>query len=163
MTEKRSGPKYKGMIKHVDIDAGYALWLPSDWTKIDMVDGHDGVIFTPYPDDINTCIAAEKRILEDAVTDEDIPVLRQAFHEAVRAMPEVEVEKFDEAMTATLKIFDAVFSYNENGTTRKRWVRNVYWGEAQLIIIAQGATPEEYEHWLPMFFNTLMTAEAGNP
>jgi hypothetical protein len=163
MTDKRSGPVYKGMIKHVDVEAGYALWLPNDWHQIDMVDGHDGVIFTPYPNDINTCIATEKRILEDAVVDDDIPTLRKAFHEAVRNMPDVEIEKTDEAITETLKIFDAVFTFTEDGQRRKRWVRNVYWGEAQLIIIAQGSSPEEYEHWLPMFYNTLMTAEAGNP
>jgi hypothetical protein len=32
-----------------------------------------------------------------------------------------------------------------------------------LVLIAQGATPEEYEYWLPMFFNTMMTAEIGLP
>jgi hypothetical protein len=30
---------YTGMTKHWDHDAGYAIWLPSDWRKIDMVEG----------------------------------------------------------------------------------------------------------------------------
>jgi hypothetical protein len=38
-------------------------------------------------------------------------------------------------------------------------VRNIYWGDGQLILIAQGATVDEFQYWLPMFYNTMVTLE----
>jgi hypothetical protein len=37
----------------------------------------------------------------------------------------------------------------------------IYWEKGQLIVMAQGATPDEFEYWLPMFYNALMTVEVS--
>jgi hypothetical protein len=163
MTDQRKGPVYTGIRKFVDIDEGYGIWLPSDWHRTDMVDGHKGAIFSPYPDRLDTCFVSEKHRLKYKVTQEDIPDLRKGFEAGLNAMPGVVVEKINEIITSTLITFEAIFTFEEEGQTRKRWVRNVYWGEGQLVMLAQGATPQEYEYWLPMFYNTMMTAEIGLP
>ncbi|NLD44180.1 MAG: hypothetical protein GX657_11875 [Chloroflexi bacterium] len=152
-------PVYHGMTKHVDKEGGYAVWLPSDWRRLDMIDGHHGAIYTPYPDRHDTCISTEKRTLEYAVRPKDLPILRQGFAEGLASLPEVEIEWQEETITSSLWVFEARYTFREGEASRKRWTRAVYWGNVQLVLIAQGATPEEFEYWRPMFFNTLMTVE----
>jgi hypothetical protein len=159
MAENRKGPVYTGMRKHKDAEAGFSLWLPSDWHRTDMGGEHHGVIYSPYPNDLNTCFAAEKKVLAYKVTKEDVPTLKNGFEKALNELPGVEIEKTDVVATSTLIIFEAKFTFLEGEQRRKRWLRNVYWGEGQLILIAQGSTPEEYDYWLPMFFNTMTTVE----
>ncbi len=50
-------------------------------------------------------------------------------------------------------------TFVEDGVTRKRWLRVVFWGDGELIMMAQGSTPQEYAHWKAMFYNSLMTVE----
>ncbi len=159
MPEERQKPRYTGMFKHVDKEGGYSLWLPTGWRQIDMVDGHHGVIFTPSSDSYDTSFSAEKHVLEYTVREKDAPVLRKGFAAGLAALPGVEVESQQENITPTLKTLEARFTFLEGEARRKRWVRVVYWGKGQLTLIAQGATPEEFDYWLPMFFNTMMTVE----
>ncbi len=159
MPEQREPPRYVGMFKHLDKKGGFALWLPTGWHRTDMADGHHGVIYSPYPGDLNTCFSAEKKKLRYAVLEKDMPILREGFEAGLTSMPGVEVESRDESVTSTLITLEARFTFLEGEARRKRWVRVVYWGDGQLILIAQGATPDEFDYWLPMFFNTMMTVE----
>ena len=159
MTADREYPRYKGMYKHIDQEGGYALWFSTDWHRFDMVEGRHGVIYSPYPDNLNTTFLAEKHKLAYSVTEKDVPILRQGFNEGLMALPEVEIEWQDETVTPTLITFEARFTFLENETRRKRWVRIIYWGSGQLVLIAQGANSDEFEHWLPMFYNTMVTIE----
>ncbi|NLD73696.1 MAG: hypothetical protein GX649_13400 [Chloroflexi bacterium] len=159
MAHTDSTPVYHGMTKHWDREAGYALWLPSDWVRYDLADERDGAIYTPYSDRHDTCFSAEKRKLEVSVRAKDMHILRQGFREGLDALPGVEVESQDETITSSLLTLEAQFTFLEGEARRKRWVRVVYWGNGQLILIAQGATPQEFDYWLPMFFNTMMTVE----
>ncbi len=157
MTKGR--PSYTGMHKYVDEEAGYALWLPSDWREIPMVEGRDGVIFTPHPDRMDTSFIAEKLTLPFKISEDDIPVLREGFIAGLESLPGVEIESQDERLTSTLKFFEARYTFLEDGIRRKRWIRSVYWGEGHLLLIAQGATEEEFAYYEGMFFNTMMTVE----
>lgn len=160
MPEKKTGnPVYTGMYKHVDREGGYAFWYPTGWHRTDMVNGHHGVIYSPYADNYDTSFSAEKHKLKYPVHETDLPALREGFNAGLQALPGVEVEWQDETLTSTLKIFEAKYSFLEGEARRKRWIRLVYWGDGQLTLIAQGSSPEEYEYWLPMFFNTMMTIE----
>jgi len=159
MSQDKPGPRYRGIYKHIDLDGGYAIWIPIDWRKIEMVNGHHGWIYTPYPDRYDTCISTEKVELDFSITDDDIPTLREGFNAGLAKLPGLEIESQDEAITETLKLFEARFTFLEGDVRRKRWLRVVYWGDGQLIMMAQGATPEEFEYWLPMFYNSLMTVE----
>lgn len=159
MSEQRGNPQYTGMLKHVDQKGGYALWLPTGWYRTDMTAGHHGVIYSPYPDSIETSFSAEKRRLRHSVDKKDLPALREGFQAGLAALPGVAVESQDDVVTATLIMLEARFTFLEGEARRKRWVRTIYWGRGQLVLIAQGVTPEEFEYWLPMFFNTMMTVE----
>jgi len=74
-------------------------------------------------------------------------------------LPGVEVESQDESLSDSVNFFEARFTFLEGENRRKRWVRNIYWGDGQLILIAQGRTVEDFEYWLPMFYNTITTVQ----
>ncbi len=159
MPKGKNGPIYQGVRKYVDVEAGYALWIPSDWHRFEMTNGHHGAIYSPYPDSFDTSFSAQKNILDYKVTEDDVPLLREGFDAGLASLPGIEIESQDEIVTSTLITLEARFTFLEGEARRKRWVRNVYWGEGQLLLIAQGATPEEFQYWLPMFYNTMMTIE----
>ncbi len=150
-------PAYTGMTMYPDKPGGYSVWLPSEWIKVDLKRNHHGCLYTPYPDDYNTCFLTEKHKLKITITPEDLPVLRESFYKAIQELPGVEIESTDESLSDTVNIFEARFTFLEGETRRKRWVRNIYWGDGQLVLIAQGRTPEDFEYWLPMFYNTMTT------
>ncbi len=160
MTESRSGqPLYYGMFKHLDKKAGYAVWLPLNWVTAQMGKGHQGAVFFPEPEVQATYFSCESFRLRFVVHEADVPVLREGFSAGLQALAGGEVESQDETVTATLIAFDARFTFLDGDVRRKRWVRNIYWGKLQIVFIAQGATPAEFDYWLPMFYQTMTTFE----
>jgi len=155
--ELLGAPAYIGMRMHIDKKGGYGAWLPSDWTQLKLKRGHFGMLFSPYKDDINTSILFEKHKLKVSVTKDDMEVLREGFHDGIKALSGVEIESLEENLSDTINVFDARFTFLEGENRRKRWVRNIYWGEGQLVVIAQGRTVQDFDYWLPMFFNTITT------
>jgi hypothetical protein len=147
------------MKAHAD-KAGFAIWVPSDWHEFKLQGNHKGVLYSPYPDDFNTGLLAQKIKLKVRVNRNDLPTLREAFLAGIKALDGVEIEEgsFDEYLTDTLSFFEIRFSFLEGGVRRKRWIRNIYWGKNNYVLIAQGRTPEDFDYWLPMFFNIMLTA-----
>lgn len=152
-----NNPVYRGVKGYRDDKGGFEIWLPSDWVQVKLKGNHKGWLFSPYKDDYNTCLLVEKKKLKYAVKSDDIPTLLESFHEGMNALPGVEVESTEESLSETINVFDARFSFLEGEERRKRWVRNIYWGDGQLIVIAQGRTVEDFQLWLPMFYNTMTT------
>ena len=150
-------PRITGMQKHVE--DGYAIWLPTDWHRFDMSQGHHGVIFSPYTDDLNTCFSAEKRRLKYKVKSSDAATLSEGFMAGLASLPAVEIESQEDVVESTIVAFGARLVFQEGAERRKRWIRVLYAAETQLVLIAQGRTVEDFEYWLPIFFNTMMTLE----
>ena len=159
MTTERQYPRYHGLHKHIDKEGGYAFWVPAGWHRTDMDAGYHGVIYSPHADGIETSFSAQKNLLKYSVDQDDLATLREGFQQGLDSLPGVEVEWQNETVTSTLITLEARFTFLEEETRRKRWTRVVYWGNGQLVLTAQGATPEEYEYWLPMFYNTMVTVE----
>jgi hypothetical protein len=155
----RPRPRYHGTYKNSDPEGGYSIWIPSDWHRSEMTDGHHGAIYRPKVEDYHTFLSTEKIRLEYGVTMEDIPILREGFQDGLNRMEGLEIESQDESITETLKMFQAVFTFTEDGVQRKRWLRVVFWDDGELIMMAQGSTPPEYAYWKAMFYNALMTIE----
>ena len=156
MTEEQiPGPVYTGMMTHND-KAGFSMWLPDDWHKFDLKGGHKGVLYSPYPDDFNTGVMVEKNHLKVKVRVDDLPALREGFMLGINALPGIEIESQDEFLTDRISFFEVRFIFLEGEIRRKRWIRNIYWDRSNYIIIAQGRTPEDFEYWLPMFYNIMM-------
>lgn len=157
--EKKKQPVYTGMRKHWDREAGYAVWLPSDWRKLDMVEGHRGWIFTPYEDHYDTCFMSEKHQLDYEVNPEDAEILLEGLEAGINSLPEAVIEYKHCDTGQMVVLLEAKFTFMENGQRRKRWVKSMYWGKSNLVLIAQGATEEDYAYWEGMLFNSMMTYE----
>jgi hypothetical protein len=157
--ELLGAPAFTGVYLHQDKAGGYGVWIPSDWTEFTLKRNHRGLMFSPYKDDINTSLLIEKRKLKISVTVEDLPTLREGFHQGILDLPGVEIESEEETLSNSISLFEAKFTYLDGETRRKRWIRNIYWGNGQLVLIAQGRTPEDFDYWMPMFFNTMTTAQ----
>lgn len=161
MTEEqtRKAPVYTGIVKHWDEKAGYAVWLSKDWRKIDMVEGRRGWIFTPYPDHFDTSFTCEKITLDYKVTPEDAEILMEGFEAGINNLPDAVIEYRNLETGKMVIIMEAKFTFTENGQRRKRWVKSMYWGEANLVLIAQGATEDDFAYWEGMLYNAMMTYE----
>jgi hypothetical protein len=157
VTEQKSVPIYTGVT--LNKEAGFGLWMPSDWHKTKLTAEHNGLLFSPDPDEINTGLLAEKRKLKYKVKVDDLPVLREAFMDGIKALPGVEIEMQDESLTKGISFFEARFTFLDGDVRRKRWIRNIYWNRANDVVIAQGKTVEDFDHWLPMFYNTMMNIQ----
>lgn len=155
--ENHEGPWYTGMYTHNDEAGGYSIVIPTDWHKLPLKKGIVGLMYSPYPDDLNTSVLTQKHTLKYTVKTSDLILLRDSFEQGVKALPGVEIEKFEATYSDTVNVFDAIFTFLDGEVRRKRWVRNIYWAEAQLIVIVQGRTPEDYDYWLPMFYNIMTT------
>ncbi len=157
--ELLGAPAYTGQTMHHDKTGGFAVWIATDWRQLKMARNHRGFAFSPYPDDDNTFMLFEKHKLKYKVTADDLPLLREGFHQGIVNLPGAEIESEDEFFSNTINFFEARFTFLEGEIRRKRWVRTIYWGNGQLVIIAQGRTPEDFEYWLPMFYNTIFNLE----
>jgi hypothetical protein len=155
--ELLGNPAYTGMKAVRDQKGGYTVWVPSDWKMYDLTKPHHGMLFSPYQDDINTSMLFEKHRLKYKVKADDLQTLREGFAQGILQLPGVQIESQDETLTDTVNLFEARFSYLEEDNRRKRWVRNIYWGNGQLVCIAQGRTVKDFEYWLPMFYNSFTT------
>jgi hypothetical protein len=157
--ERKGEPLIDGMLKHANEAGGFAVWLPMGWTKVKMSKGHRGNVFFPEADKPDTYFSAELYRLKFKVSEDDVPVLREGFNAGLQALPEIQIESQDEIVTNTLITFEARYTFSEGTAQRKRWLRNIYWGRGQIVFIAQGATAAEFNYWLPMFYQAMVTFE----
>lgn len=159
--EKRPAPTFKGQKKYYNNDEGFAVWLPDDWHKFDMTEGHIGWVFSPYADDFNTSFSVEKNILDFKVVPDDKDLLFEGFLEGIQSMQDAEILESKAQAGKKAVVLEAKFTFTEDGETRKRWVKSMYWGESNLVLIAQGKNVEDYEYWLPMLFISMNDYELG--
>jgi hypothetical protein len=90
---------------------------------------------------------------------DDLDDLKTGFLTGIEELPEAEVESHEQWVRGDLMCLAAKYSFVEQGTRRKRWVRQFYHGTRQIAITAQGATCEIYDYWLPMFYEAMMTTK----
>lgn len=152
-------PAYSGMTQYRNEKGGFSIWLSSDWHQIDLADKRIGAIFSPYADDINTSLYVEKHRLKVKVKPEDMETLLEGFLQGIQALPGVEIESQTQSLASLINVFEARFTFLDGDVRRKRWVKNVYFGRSQLVMIAQGRTPEDFDYWLPMFYNAMVNTK----
>src|SRR5512146_2095555 len=107
------GPVYTGMTLHPNTEIGFAVWMPSDWFEFPLKPRQKGMLFSPYKDDLNTSLLLRKYTLKVKVAPDDLPTLRESFQQGVRDLPGVEDIEFGEALSDTISLFDAHFTFLE--------------------------------------------------
>jgi hypothetical protein len=120
------------------------------------------VIYGPDPNDPLTIFAVEHQDLGTAITADDLDILAEGFFESIEQLSGGEIESRNQKVTGKLLELEAKYTYEEQGTTRKRWVRQFYQDTRQIVMTAQGETSEKYDYWLPLYFEAMMTAKIHN-
>lgn len=157
MHTENENPSYSGLTKYSSKQDGYSLWLPSDWNRFEMKSGRHGMIFSPNSSYSAVGFSVEKTQLPYIVSKDDLPLLQEGFRKGLENLPFAVIETVDEVIEEKILALEAKLTFLDQGQTKKRWIRIIYAGEAQLTLIAEGAPPEEFDYWLPMFFNIMAT------
>jgi hypothetical protein len=158
------GPAFTGLVAQRDLRYRYSFLMPElaekAWhtLELDTREGR-GRIFTPDPDDVSTSLSVEARDLGTTITGDDLGTLREGLEEGLRGLDDLAIEKHEDYAIGQLVGLEYWFTFREGpgGPLRKRWLRLAYQGQTQVRLIAQGATPEAFDYWLPLFNQAIRT------
>lgn len=150
-------PAIKGLKWHRE--QYYSFFIPDDWQRLEWSDDRTGVIYAPDSSDPQTVFAVDIKDLGTRVTAEALDLLAEAFFDSIQQLPQADIESRQQKASGTQLELAAKYTFEEGGQIRKRWVRLFYHGTRQIAMTAQGSTPEQYQYWLPWFFEAMMTAK----
>ena len=140
----------QGLTLHEDRAWGFRFRYPANWHRFTLLENRQGVLYAPDPADFATSFSVEAKDLGTRITRADVPDLRDGFLEGVRSLPECRLLMETSWAIGNLIGLEAQYTFREHGCLRKRWVRLLFEGQRQFHVVAQGASPGEYEYWLPM-------------
>lgn len=140
-------------------DQYYSFFIPSNWHRLQWSDGREGVIYAPDSNDLLTLFAVDIKDLGMSVKPADLDDLAEGFAEGIAQLPDSHIEHRLQKVTGEMLEIEARYTFLEQGATRKCWTRMFYFRSHQIVMTAQGATPEKYDYWLPWFFEAMMTAK----
>ena len=166
MPDRPYPPSFTGLLLHREPRLGYSFFVPDGWHRQEIEGANDAesmsVMYVPSVDDPLTGFSAEGRDLELEVTPEDFPALQAGFLSGLRKMPGSRLESHEGETIGPLITLEARHTFREGKVIRKRWVRLLYQRALQVRLIAQGSTVEEFDYWLPMFFESMRTFRFGD-
>jgi hypothetical protein len=154
LADSQRRPAFTGLVVHRDPDIGYSLLLPDGWHGFDLAAG-DGKFYAPEPNDMQTGFEAAGQRLDIEVQASDLPAIRRGFFAGLRQLPSCKIESREAVSISRLITLEARLTFLDGEQVRKRWVRLLYQGHAQVRLVAQGATPELFNYWEPMFFTAM--------
>jgi hypothetical protein len=123
---------------------------PAGWHEHELADDRDGVMFSPQAIEPTTWFAAWAVRLPDAVVAEDVHLLHDGVEEGLADLPDLQIESASDDVFDNLIRFERVYTFTEDGITRKRKVWMIYVYKWLLVFMAQGETVDEYEYWSMM-------------
>jgi len=158
MPDEEPRPSFTGLAVARNLEYHFSFLYPDGWHTFDLeTDDGQGIIVAPSPVDTANSFSVEARDLGTTLTEEDLPTLREGFMAGLQDLPDVQIESQDDFAIGDLLGVEAVLTYREGDATRKRWVRLLYQKSIQARVIAQGASPAEYDYWLPMLTQAMRT------
>ena len=153
---ERQPPRFYGVRTYQDPYGRFIFRYPTGWHEFQL-EGREGVMYSPLATNPQTWFSVWVDELEQEAVAEDIDDLREAVDEGLRELEDVKVESGSEEALGNLLKFERIFTFAENGVTRKRKFWILYVAKWLIVATWQGETEEEYEYWLPMgnyAFNT---------
>ena len=151
----RERPRYRGIKTFRDPHGRFTFRYPSRWHVHELAEGRDGIMVSPEAENPQTWFAVWATQLQERVVAGDLAVLQEGVNEGLYQLPDLLIESSSERLFGNLIRFERVYTFRENGAIRQRkvWILYVYkWAFA---LVAQGATPEEYEYWSIMLQNCI--------
>ena len=147
---QRPRPRFTGVDTYIDPVGRFSFRYPIDWHKFELEENRDGVMYSPEATDPQTYFAVWATLLDPPVVAEDQEDLRIGIQEGLAGLPEIKIESESEAVFGNLLKFERIFTFKDGEATRKRKLWLLYVDKWQIVVTYQGATPEEYQHWLSM-------------
>jgi hypothetical protein len=120
---------------------------PKGWHLHELADDRDGIMISPEAETPQTWFAVWATRLEDRVVAEDLSTLQEGVDEGLYQLPGLALESSSERLFGNLIRFERIYTFRENGATRRRKVWLIYVYKWAFALIAQGATPEAYDYW----------------
>jgi hypothetical protein len=143
---QRQPPRFTGVDTYQDRLGRFSIRYPTDWLKSDLL-GRDGTMVFPNSEDRHTSLSMWVDSLEVAVVAEDLEELKVGVCEG---LANSRVEEASEVVLGNLIKFERVFTFRENGATRKRKMWLLYVDRWLIVVLWQGSSEEEYDYWLAM-------------
>jgi photosystem II reaction center protein PsbP len=159
----RRPARFTGISTYSDPKGRFTFRYPTDWHRFDLADDREGVMFAPEAEDPETRFSVWISSLDEHVVAEDLEDLRIGVNEGLSNLAECKVESESETILGNLIKFERIFTFRENAATRKRRLWILYVDKWLMVVTWQGASEEDYEHWLGMAnysFNTFNLPEA---
>jgi hypothetical protein len=150
---------WRGLRLHFAPRHGFNLWYPRSWQRYTLPQHPDAVLMVgPTPHD---GVLVELYTQPRPVGPDDLPLLDTALAEAVGDLPQVQVLEERNVVFKDAIGFEKVYTFLHAGEgaetgdvpqgTWKKWVRFLFKGDRQFNLIAQAASPEEFDRLRPDF------------
>lgn len=139
-------PKYTGIRTYRDPQGLFMFRYPSAWHLHDLADGRNGIMVSPQQDP-KTWFAAWSVQLQDAVTAEDMEILREGIEEGLWQFSNLDIESTSDDTFENLIRFQRTYTFELDGVTRKRRARMLYVYRWLIVMLAEGETVAEYDYW----------------
>lgn len=149
-TGERDGPYFTSIHQYSDPLGRFSIRIPGDWTQFELTDEREGVMYSPQADEPTTYVAVWISQLSEHVVAEDLEVLAEGVAQGLSQLDNVKVETSTDDALSNLVRFERIYTFDDNGTTRKRRVWMMYVDTWTMVVVYQGETPDEFEYWLPM-------------
>lgn len=154
---------YTGLLLYRDPARAYSFFVPLDWRQLELeTTAASGVMFAPDPENPLTSFSVEGEDLGLTVTADDLPTLKRGFLAGLRKFPRSIIESSEAEAVGAVLTMEARHTYQQDGVTRKRWVRLIYRDTLQVRLVGQTETVKQFDYWLPVFFQTIRTFRFGD-
>ncbi|MBZ0302927.1 MAG: hypothetical protein K8J31_24490 [Anaerolineae bacterium] len=154
-------PRFTGARLYNDPDRLFSFWYPHTWHQMQPEGQRNTVLVAPQADHLATSFSVEVRDLGMPVTQEDLPLLREAVEEGLVQLGDYQMEAFGTFDEPGRFGFELRYTFRFEDTWRKRRALLYYRDHYQYSLIAQGATIEDFDTWQPMFSYMMLTCNAG--
>ena len=156
-------PAFTGLLVHREPRYGCSMLIPDGWERRELISQvGGGIVFLPDPADELTSFSFEGRDLGVEVEPGDLAALESGFLTGLRRLPGCRLGQHEAEAVGRLITMEARLTFRAGAALRKRWTRLLYQGRVQVRLVAQGATPAEFDYWEPMFFESMRTVRFGD-
>jgi hypothetical protein len=149
MAERRPA-RFTGVTTYRDPKGRFEVRYPTDWQEFELADDREGVMYLPEADDPLTAFSVWISPLEHPVVAEDLDELRLGVEEGLAQLSACKVESsVDETLENLIK-FERIFTFRDDGVTRKRKIWILYVDRWLIVLTWQGRTEDDYNYWFNM-------------
>jgi hypothetical protein len=144
-------PRFTGVSTYQDPLGRFSFRHPGDWNAFELADDREGVMYSPESVEFpQTYFAVWISKLDEHVVAEDQAVLQEGVDAGLAQLSNCEVESAKNDVLSNLVKLERIYTFDDEGVTRKRRVWTMYVDTWLIVAVWQGSSPEEYAYWLPM-------------